>query len=78
MGNSFIKERLDRGIAYKDWVLHFQRARVVHLLKEESDHIPLLLNTNEMEVVSRRPFRYIQAWSTDSTSVEVVEKAWQR
>lgn len=78
MGNSFINERLDRGLACKEWVFQFHIARVFHLLNEESDHIPILLNTEEMETMPRRPLWYFKVESGDNTSFAVVENAWRR
>lgn len=76
-GNSFIRERLDSGLACQDWLLHFQKTQIFHLMKEESDNVPILLSTNEVEAKPRRPFRFLKAWSKDTTSYGVVENAWK-
>lgn len=72
-----MKERLDRALASKYWVMHFQMAKVSHLLKETSDHNPILLSMIEQESRVGRPFRFFNVWSEDSSSVQVVEKAWR-
>lgn len=76
-GQSLIKERLDRVISNKEWLLHFQEAKVEHLWMEESDHAPILLRTVIERKTWRRPFRFLSAWTTESTSFDVVQRAWQ-
>lgn len=72
-----IIERLDRALASKYWVMHFQLAKVSHLLKETSDHSPILLSTVEQGFKEARPFRFRNVWSEDNSSIQVVEKAWR-
>lgn len=64
-------------LASKDWVLHFHLAKVSHLLKEVSDHSPILLSTMDQEFRLTKPFRYLNVWSEDISSFHLVEKAWR-
>lgn len=59
-GNTIIKERLDRMVACIWWILHYQRARVDHLLTEESDHALILLTTECDNRARGRPFRFLK------------------
>ena len=45
-GNASIKRRLDRGIANMSWRLAYPGATIVHLGAINSDHAPILLDTN--------------------------------
>ena len=76
VGWANIRERLDRGICNVDWQSLFPKAGVKHLTAPNSDHLPILLDT-DMEVCSGpRPFRFKAMWVRDDSSKEVVQKAW--
>uniref|UniRef100_A0A2N9IVJ6 Endonuclease/exonuclease/phosphatase domain-containing protein n=1 Tax=Fagus sylvatica TaxID=28930 RepID=A0A2N9IVJ6_FAGSY len=76
VGWANIRERLDRGICNVDWQSLFPKAGVKHLTAPNSDHLPILLDTN-MEVCSGpRPFQFEVMWVRDNSSKEVVQKAW--
>lgn len=45
---------------------------------EESDHVPILIRLNGEEEVFKRPFRFLQAWTTDKRSFRVVKDAWEK
>ena len=45
-GNASIKRRLNRGIANMSWRLAYPGATIVHLGAINSDHAPILLDTN--------------------------------
>lgn len=44
-GQAYIKERLNKFLAYREWLNFFGDVTVEHLMAEVSDHIPILLNT---------------------------------
>lgn len=60
-GSANIRLRLDRAVANSEWLHLFPKARVQHLLLEESDHVPLLISTNGEDKVYKRAFRFLQA-----------------
>ncbi|CAN1188574.1 hypothetical protein LINPERHAP2_LOCUS39416 [Linum perenne] len=54
-----IKQRLDRGMCNGGWNELFRRARIVHELRVESDHCPIVLQTeHEGGRFGRRRFFY--------------------
>uniref|UniRef100_A0A2N9HGL8 Reverse transcriptase domain-containing protein n=1 Tax=Fagus sylvatica TaxID=28930 RepID=A0A2N9HGL8_FAGSY len=75
-GRGSIRERLDRGIASVSWRVHFPKATIYHLGAVNSDHCPLLLNTNPSDIHIKRPFCFIAAWTRDPRSTEIVQGAW--
>lgn len=75
-GQMLIKERLDWVVTNKEWLMIFQQATVKHLNMEASDHCPILLQTNKHLPYKQRPFRFLKAWTTDLTSRDVVDRAW--
>jgi hypothetical protein len=62
-GRNCIKERLDRGISSINWRIQFQKAVKYHLGAINSDHCPLLLDTNPADKYTPRPFRFEAAWT---------------
>lgn len=71
-GNALIKERLDRAIACKDWLDMQPTALVQHFGMEISDHCP---QEGDKVKIIKRPFSFVQAWTTDESSVQVVNRA---
>lgn len=60
-GRAFIKERLDRFLANKEWLDIFEDASVDHLNSEVSNHVPILRNTAGRETkAGRRPFWFLE------------------
>ena len=65
-GRGSIKERLDRGIVNMEWRTKFPRATVLHLGAVNSDHCPLLIDTNPIDVRCPRPFHFEVMWAEDA------------
>lgn len=59
------------------WVEAFPWALVSYLRMEESDHCPILLQTNLEEKKANRPFRFLHAWTSNAFSKQVVYDAWE-
>lgn len=74
-GSSAIKRRLDKGIASISWRLAFPNASVTHLGAINSDHTPILLDTNPEDGFAHRPFKFEAAWVRENGCNSVVEKA---
>lgn len=75
-GTSYGKEKTEFWDNLEEGIQNCGRLWLI--LREESDHSLILLSTYEKDKMSIRPFRYLKAWSKDTTSHSVVEKAWQR
>lgn len=67
-GKGFIKERLDRAFADEFWLLRFPTVSVAHLVKELFDHCPILISMGKRTKFGNKPFRFLQAWTTDGQS----------
>lgn len=60
-GHSFIRERLDRAIASPSLIVMFQKVKVDHVVALESDHMPLLIKTDDDRNFKNRLFQFIKA-----------------
>jgi hypothetical protein len=76
-GKDCIRERLDKGIANINWTLCFPRATVYHLGALNSDHCPLLIDTNPNDSFSPRPFHFEAIWAKDPRCYNVIDEAWK-
>uniref|UniRef100_A0A2N9HEV9 Uncharacterized protein n=1 Tax=Fagus sylvatica TaxID=28930 RepID=A0A2N9HEV9_FAGSY len=77
-GRHCIRERLDRGFASVGWKLAFPKAAVYHLGALNSNHSPLLVDTNPVDYFAPRPFRFEAVWAKDPRCFEVINKAWKK
>jgi hypothetical protein len=71
-----IKERLDRGIANSQWVHLFPHFAIQHLPAQISNHNPILLDTSSLDLTLRRPFRFEEFWTFDSSCNSIISQAW--
>ena len=75
-GRNSICERLDRGIPNINWRLSFPKAAVYHLGAINSDHCPILVDTNPDDAPLTRRFRFEVVWTKDPRCFEVINTAW--
>lgn len=75
-GRALINERLDRAVANNIWMGNFPDSSVHYLRMEELDHCPISILSNKRAVKGTRPFRFLHAWTTDDSSIQVINEAW--
>jgi hypothetical protein len=76
------RERLDRGVANKEWQEMFPDARVVNGDLRQSDHRPVIITIEPRGGGRSREggqhcFRFEAAWLEEEMCPEVVESAWK-
>jgi hypothetical protein len=76
-GLATIKERLDRGLATLSWIHLHTEYSILHLPATNSDHHPILLNTNHSTILPR-PFRFEAFWTHDPSCEAVIQAAWNQ
>jgi hypothetical protein len=76
-GHANIKERLDRGLASLSWIHLHTEYSILHLPATNSDHHPILLNTNQSAILTR-PFRFEPFWTSDPSYEAVIQAAWNQ
>ena len=68
---------MDRGLATNDWLMKFPRTRTIHLSSDSSDHCPLWIVPDGLDVATTtKPFRFEEMWLSDLGSSNVVEMVW--
>uniref|UniRef100_A0A803P0S6 Reverse transcriptase domain-containing protein n=1 Tax=Cannabis sativa TaxID=3483 RepID=A0A803P0S6_CANSA len=72
-----IKERLDRVISAPDWITLFPKAGVSALPIIYSDHAPIVLDLLHDLENYHKPFRFLDAWTSDPSCKTVVQDAWK-
>ena len=76
-GFATIKERLDRGLAFLDWIHQHLEFSLPHLPASISNHNPISLNTNTSSAYLSRPFKFEEFWTLDPTYGLVIAAAWK-
>ncbi len=76
-GKSAIKEWLDHAISSLNWCTIFPNASVIYLRATNSDHAPLLIDTNPKDEFLPRPFRFEAMWTRDPRCAGVIKEAWK-
>ena len=62
-GDANTKLRLDRAVTTKEWRDKFQLSSVTHLPPHESDHLPIILQTEHMKPrKGRKGFKFKENW----------------
>jgi ribonuclease HI len=75
---TFIKERLDRGVANHDWYELYPDAEVIVEVSTTSDHAVLLVHlTGVQNGAKKYGFRYEAKWTLEQGYNEVVSRAWE-
>ena len=68
---------MDHGLATNDWLIKFSRTKIHHLSSDSSDHYPLCIVLDSLEVATAtNPFRFKEMWLSDPSCSNVVEAIW--
>ncbi|KAK3041616.1 hypothetical protein RJ639_001426 [Escallonia herrerae] len=73
-----IKERLDKAYGNTQWRILFPDVTVTHLPGKSSDHLPILIRTHKYNILGPKPFRFVAAWTRDTTSYWIIKSAWRQ
>ena len=76
--NSFIKERLDRGVCNMAWRNLFPESQISVGAAISSDHTPLSLYLEGSRVKARQTtrFHYDACWASDKGCQETIKSSW--
>lgn len=78
----FIQERLDYALTNSKWNEHFPGTNVIHVDRQGSDHVPILVYPLRVEVYSYsdengyRPSKFKAMWFDHEGCQEVVKNVW--
>lgn len=75
-GKANIQERLDRGFANDAWKLLFNHASITHLTAFNSNHRPILLQTDPPRCSLPKPFKFETFWTTLPQAGIIIATAW--
>ena len=70
-------ERLDRGLATREWMLKFAGTRVHHLPSFTSDHNPLWIVPRDLIFSNTtKPFRFEEMWLAEKGCTDTIQAVW--
>lgn len=73
----WIQERLDKGLANKEWREPFPCAEVRVAEVSTSDHLPLCLQLNRLIYVPRgRRFKFENVWIREQECRNIIQESW--
>jgi hypothetical protein len=77
---AFIRERLDRGVANKEWCAQFPNFRILVEVAAFSDHNPILLSTQWRggSPPRNRGFIYDASWGREEACKGIIKKVWKK
>jgi ribonuclease HI len=76
----YIKERLDRVVANKEWVGLFEEVSVQVLAERSSDHKPLLIRVmkeREERIPVQTGFKFEASWLLDEDYNTIIKESWE-
>ena len=70
-------ERLDRGLATREWMLKFAGTGVHHLPPFTSDHNPLWIVPRDLIFsTTTKPFRFEEMWLVEKGCTDTIQDVW--
>lgn len=73
-GEGFIQERQDRFYASIDWMLHNDKAEVLHVLRQASNHSLIILISNPTRAKTGARFIFEASWTKALDSEELLQE----
>ena len=75
-----IRRRLDRVVANAPWSTYFATAKVKHMPKLKSDHVPILIDFDAINSVERgnKPFRFLMPWLAHDNFNDFLQGVWRK
>lgn len=73
-----IMKKLDRILVTKEWEDAFPRTSVKRLLREISDHNPLILTSDSNSSLPFIQFKFDLSWIKNPDFYPLVEKSWKK
>lgn len=74
----FIQERLDRFFGSTEWLVHFDKTSVQHILRQASDHAMLLLNTKPLRNKTKSRFIFEEKWTKMQKTTKLIKEVWEQ
>ncbi|XP_074282616.1 uncharacterized protein LOC141607155 [Silene latifolia] len=70
--------RLDRAVCNSSWRIMFAEGSLRHLVQNQSDHCPIIMNTNGFAPIPKalRPFRFQAAWMNHNKFSDFINHNW--
>ncbi|KAH0693029.1 hypothetical protein KY290_021200 [Solanum tuberosum] len=72
-----IIKKLDRILVNQEFLELMPSSKVQHLIRQGSDHAPLLVECNLADMNVIKPFKFFNFWTKHPEYLEVVKEAWQ-
>lgn len=72
-----IFKRLDRVFGNLEFMQQFPNSEIQHLIREGSDHCPLLLSCNSNQESVTKTFRFLNFWVRHENFYNVVKNDWE-
>lgn len=77
LGDANIQERLNRAVANERWINLYPQAVLRHVLALKSNHRPLLLETNPINISGPKPFIFLSLWLEYPHCKNIVSNSWK-
>ncbi|KAH7840001.1 hypothetical protein Vadar_011188 [Vaccinium darrowii] len=75
-GGCNVRERLDRALVNSSWRIKYPNGVLHHLRPMGSDHCPILVDSDGINVKSRQRFVFDKRWCKEGRCREVIARAW--
>ncbi|XXG83137.1 hypothetical protein AAC387_Pa10g0964 [Persea americana] len=75
-GRSYVAVMLDRSLTNHAWSLSFPDALVQHLVRQNSNHSPILLSSRPTIAARYIPFKFEEMWISHPSFKDLVASVW--